>query len=226
MKCFIAVSLLLVVSVAHADIRPEIGIGESSYRVYPDGTWYQLGMPHRLNLHSSAFKLGLTGPIITSDSWGIDWHADYVDIGHASSWCKCTSDANYSDALHKEINHNPGFPNARYVGHGLDQGFNLSLAPHIQFHGIEVGYNYGLFPYKPHWNEVIYDWSNGLGGSLHTLYGSTPHSWRLGVDSGFYLKKGRYTLSYEHYRPPTRYDAMHDPSLMTDSDVLMLEIRL
>lgn len=103
-----AVSMALACS-AHADsisdyVHAELGAGVASYSAMADGVWYQQGMQHNLGLSAPVLMLGLTGPLYTRESWGVDWHINYVSLGHVSSQCECTpDDANYNTSDRKSV---------------------------------------------------------------------------------------------------------------------------
>ncbi len=56
-----ALSLCALDSAHGAQI--EVGAGVARAQTNGDGTWYQLGSPHALQLRSRAFLLGLTGDV-------------------------------------------------------------------------------------------------------------------------------------------------------------------
>jgi hypothetical protein len=217
-------------SAAHADsitdyVHAEMGAGASKYSS-TDGTWYQQGMEHDLGLSAPVLMLGLTGPIYTRESWGIDWHVDYVSLGHVSSQCECTpDDANYNPQTHQLRPVQHAVPNANFVGNGNAQGVTLTLEPYFRYRGWRVGAEAGLFPYRPDWNEVIYGWQGNTGVAPQTLYVDTPHAWQIGKVVGASISRGPFSVAYQHYWMPTRYDSTHSPAIWKGADVVMVKYR-
>lgn len=227
-KATIAALLTLASVAAHADsisdyVHLELGAGVSHYDKMPDNTWYQQGMQHSLGLSAPVLMGGLTGPIYTRESWGVDWHVDYVSLGHVSSQCECTpDDANYDTQTHhlRPVIHD--VPNANFVGNGNVQGVALMLEPYFRYRGFRIGAQAGLFPYRPNWDVSIYNWQGDTNVAPQTLHASTPHGVQIGKVVGVSVSRGNFGISYQHYILPTRYDDAHSPAIWKGADVLML----
>ncbi|WP_454825410.1 hypothetical protein [Paraburkholderia xenovorans] len=225
-------SLGCATAAAHADsitdyVHLELGAGVSRYATQGDNTWYQQGMSHQLGLSAPVLSAGFTGPIYTRDSWGVDWHVNYVSLGHVSSQCDCTPvDANYNTQAHALINPMPvNVPNANFVGNGNAQGVSITLEPYFRYRGWRIGAETGLFPYIPNWDVSVYNWSNTPGEARQTLHVGTPHAWQIGKVVGVSIGRGPFSLIYQHYWLPTRYDSAHSPAIWAGADVLMLKYR-
>ncbi|TCG00528.1 hypothetical protein BZM27_54680, partial [Paraburkholderia steynii] len=83
-------------------MQAQFGIGAAHFNTL-DGRWQQQGIPGGSNVTSKppAFSLGLTGSLITRGKWGMDWHAEYVNLGRAAADCSCTPmDENYDSSTH------------------------------------------------------------------------------------------------------------------------------
>jgi len=217
---------------AHADsitdyVHLELGAGVSRYATQGDNTWYQQGMQHNLGLSAPVLMAGFTGPLYTRESWGIDWHVDYVSLGHASSQCECTPvDENYSTQTHSLINPMPvKVPNANFVGNGNAQGVALTVEPYVNYRGWRLGVEAGLFPYRPDWDVTVYNWSNASGMPTSTIHANTPHAWQLGKVIGLSVGRGPLSVAYQHYVLPTKYDADHSPAIWSGADVLVVKYR-
>lgn len=224
----VAFLVALLASPAHADsisdyVRLELGIGVSRYQAQGDGTWYQQGMPHSLGLSAPVLAAGFTGPLWTAEKWGIDWHVNYVSLGHVSSDCTCTPmDENYDTKTHKKLGlYN--VPDARFVGNGNAQGVALTIEPYVRYRGFRFGIEGGLFPYRPSWDVQVSNWA--VGGTPTTLNIGTPHGIQLGGIVGASVSRGPFTLSYQHYFLPTKFDATHSPAIWKGADVLMVKYR-
>jgi len=207
-------------------VHLELGAGVSRYETQGDGTWYQEGMQHDLGLSAPVLLGGLTGPLYTRESWGIDWHIDYVSLGHVSSQCECTPvDANYNTQTHSLIANPVPVPNADFVGNGNAQGVALTIEPYLRYRGWRVGVEGGLFPYRPNWNEVISNWSPGPGNKTGTITAETPHAWEIGEVMGLSVGHGPFSVAYQHYFLPTRFDTHHSPAIWKGADVILLKYR-
>lgn len=225
-------SLGCAAAAAHADsiadyVHVEMGAGAARYSAQPDNTWYQQGMQHDLGLSAPVLMLGLTGPIYTRESWGVDWHIDYVSLGHVSSQCECTPvDADYSTATHSLIKPMPvNVPNANFVGNGNAQGVALTVEPYFRYRKWRFGVEAGLFPYRPDWAVTVYNWSDEPGQTPQTLHVETPHARQIGKVVGASISRGPFSLAYEHYFLPTRYDSTHSPAIWSGADVLLARYR-
>lgn len=75
---------------AHAEsfFQIEAGIGGSAFNKGPDGYWFQQPFPHSLSLYAPAIEAGFTGDVWRKTSWGVAWHADYVNLGRDTAVLK------------------------------------------------------------------------------------------------------------------------------------------
>lgn len=205
--------VLLLPSISMAT-ELEIGLGQSSYNLRSDGIWYQLGNPHTLNTHSQAFQIGLQGEWTNN----LDWHVDYVNLGRLSSSCECaTMDDLYDAKVHHMIGEGPM---ARYIGSGSAQGIKLALAPYFREGPAKYGFEAGLFPYRPTWNETVYHWSQSIDGPFVNGSHNTPRAIQLGTVAGAFVNVYHFTLSYEHYWLTTRFDDKHSPAIWTGFELV------
>lgn len=206
-------------------VHMELGAGVSRYNTAADGQWYQQGMSHSLGLSAPVLMAGFTGPLYQREAWGVDWHINYVSLGHVSSECECTPmDQNYSTQQHKFLGlYN--VPNANFVGNGNAQGIALTIEPYFRYRGWRFGLEGGIFPYRPSWDEEIYNWSPGPGVPTSTISANTPHAWQLGEVVGVSVGRGPLSISIQHYFLPTRFDAQHYPAIWKGADVLMARYR-
>jgi hypothetical protein len=228
----VSAALMIAAAPARADsitdyVHLELGAGVSHYNLLGDGTWVQEGMPQNsTKLSAPVLSLGFTGPIVERASWGIDWHVDYVNLGHVSSDCECTPmDENYDPKKHRLVDHPTDVPNAEFVGNGNAQGIAITLEPYVRYRGFRFGIEGGLFPYRPSWEEQIYHWQVNPNVAPQTLNVSTPHGMQLGKVLGASVSRGNFTLAYQHYFLPTRYDSAHSPAIWSGADVLMIKYR-
>lgn len=222
----LAYLLLLAPLTAHA-VSFEAGIGSANYGGTTDGLWYQQGLPHVLNTKTYGFSGGLTGELYSSGSWGIDWHVDYVNLGHVSSSCDCTPvDANYSLQT-KSLIQQPGYnaPLAKFVGNGSAQGVALTIEPWFKYQGYRFGLEAGLFPYRPAWDVSVYNWQIDPNTPPQTLHVSTPRALQLGKVIGVSVGRGNFTLALKHYFLPTKYDDAHLPAIWKGATVVELKYK-
>lgn len=169
---------------------------------------------------------GITGPIWTAESWGIDWHVDYVSLGHVTSKCNCTPiDANYDTATKRMIANPVPVPNADFIGGGNAQGVALMLEPYVRYRGWRIGIEAGIFPYRPAWDETVYNWTIVPGVAPTTISAHTSHGVQLGRVVGVSIGRGPLSISYQHYWLPTRYTDGQFQALWTGADVLIMTYR-
>jgi hypothetical protein len=207
-------------------VHLELGAGISRYETQGDGTWYQEGMQHDLGLSAPVLLGGFTGSLYTRESRGIDWHIDYVSLGHVSSQCECTPiDANYNTTTHSLIANPVPVPNANFVGNGSAQGIALTIEPYVRYRGWRVGAEAGLFPYRPYWDVVATGWVVQPGNAPQTVYADTPHGIQLGKVVGLSVGRGAFSVAYQHYILPTRFDTQHSPAIWKGADVILLKYR-
>ena len=216
----------------HADsvsdyLNFEIGAGVSKYSLLGDGIWIQQGMEHSLGLSAPVLSAGFTGSIWQRDSWGIDWHVDYVYLGHVSSQCECTPvDANYNLSSHTIKSPMPvPVPNANFVGNGNAQGVALTLEPYLRYHGWRIGLEGGLFPYRPAWDVSVYGWSDTPGLPTKTVQAHTPRGIRIGSLVGLSVGRGPLSVSLQYYFLPTRSDDAHPPAIWKGATVVQMRYR-
>ncbi len=221
MKALIASTLLFLAAMPTYAVTVEAGVGTTRYTLQPDGTWYQRGMPYKIQSSGMGYLVGLRGSAIRRDTFGIDWHADYVNLGAITSFCRCTTvDADYDMKAHRLMKANT--PIADYSGHGSAHGFKLSLAPYVRVAGWDVGVEAGVFIHRPNWNEKVYSWTDGHGSSPVDGRHDTPQHWTASKMIGVFIRQDRLTVSYSYYRLPTRYrPTIDNPALWTGAYILM-----
>jgi hypothetical protein len=198
----------------------EAGVSSTNYGTQGDNVWYQQGVPHVLNTKTYGFSAGLTGVVFDASVWGVDWHTDYVNLGHVSSTCSCTPiDSNYDTKTHQVVPNPIPVANAQFVGNGNAQGVAFTLEVWRRVAGLRVGFEAGLFPYRPSWDVSVYDWQvqPGVSQALHV---STPHSLQLGQVIGVSVGRGGAALALKHYFLPTRFDSQHSPAIWKGATVV------
>lgn len=217
--------LLLMAPLAAHAVSFEAGVSATNYGLQGDGTWYQQGMPHVLNTKSFGLSLGVTGSLYIRGNWGVDYHIDYANLGHVSSSCTCTPiDSNYDTHAHGIVSNPVPVANATFVGNGNAQGVAFTLEPWVKYRGWRFGIEGGLFPYRPAWDEVIYNWQGDLGPA-RTITASTPHALQLGYVVGVNVGRGNMTVGLKHYFLPTRFDSQHSPAIWKGATVVELKYR-
>lgn len=204
MKAILSIALLSLVSLPAYAVQLEAGVGTTRYTIQGDGTWYQKAMPNKVDMDSMGYLLGLTGNVWRGEKGGLDWHADYVNLGHISSFCRCTTiDADYDMKNHRLFKTET--PIADYSGHGTAHGFKLSLAPYVTLGKWDVGVEGGVFVHRSNWQMKVYGWSNVIGGAKVDGRHDTPQKWTSSKMLGVFVRHERLTVAYSYYRLPTRY---------------------
>lgn len=214
-----------------SEVHVEVGAGQTHYGIQPNGIWYQLGNPTRLQVNGHAWMIGLTGDAFEHDRWGVAWHADYINFGHASSHCYCTPRDDYYDAgAHRQLPGAP-VPNANYVGSGSVQGLKLSLAPYWRVGEWKFGPELGIIEYRATWTEDAYGWSY-FPGPTRTNHLELQRKFYNSKFYGAFAQRGRWTISYEHYNLTTdtagtdRPGRPWVPALYTGANMLMVSYAL
>lgn len=202
----------------------EAGVGINFYET-TDGRWYQRAATHALQARTPAVSFGVTGDIYTSGTYGVAWHADYVNLGHASADCICTPmDENYDANHHRMVTPRPyDVPDAFFSGAGNAQGVALTLEPYYVTHGWRFAAEAGVFGYLPKWGETVTNWQVG-GVAPRTINVSTPRKLSLVPVVGASIGRDNWSLSYRHYfmRMANYGDT---PPVWTDADVLEYKLR-
>jgi hypothetical protein len=186
-----ALALLLALPLtAHAGswFDFEAGIGVNRYHTQ-DGLWNQQGSPGSVDITSPTFSLGVTGPLVVRSNWGIDWHADYVNLGHAGASCQCAAiDANYDSNAHRVLRSGP---TANFQGSGATQGVSLTVEPYYVYRGLRFGIEGGAFAYRAGWNEAVY----GEGAPIHQSSSGIHPAAIIGAS----VSRGPWSIAYRHY---------------------------
>jgi hypothetical protein len=206
-------------------IHFQAGIGAAHYTTQ-DGRWYQQGMPdadNHLDSKPPAFSLGFTGPVISHGRWGVDWHAEYVNLGRAAAECACTPlDANYNSGTHT---YTPkiAVPPAYFTGEGRSQGVALTIEPYYWLYGVRFGVEAGAYIHRDSWTDTVYDWQMPNAGATTLVLQSAY--WSVAPAVGVSVGNGRFTLSYRHYFTGLNSRNRSVPPLWNDADVLELKVK-
>lgn len=214
---------------AHAEglsdyVHLEFGVGESFFQTQGDGTWYQSHFPHELDLNFPAIEVGLTGPVVQYEHWGVDWHLSYAYLGRVSVNAEATpSDQNYSRTSPTGCN-GQCWPLARYVGNGNLNGVYFSLAPHYDIGPWKLAVEAGPFVYRPTWRETVYNWVSSPEADPQTLHVRNNPAWRVGAMVGASVSYGRFSVAYQYFfdkSPITSSDPY--PPVWKGTHVLMVQ---
>lgn len=219
-------ALAFMASTAHSEsfFSAEAGLGVTHYSTV-DGRWYQQGMPGGANdvtRNALVITLGLTGPIVSRGRWGIDWHADYVNLGRAAASCMCTPmDENYDARAHKYVDHFD-VPAARFSGSGRSQGAALTIEPYVWAHGLRFGLEAGAYVHHDSWSEDVSNWQIVGSGAPRSFTVSDAY-WSVAPVAGLTVGNGHLALNYRHYfmrKNSESRDSKGYPPLWNDADVL------
>jgi len=233
-KAFLA-GILAFAPLAHA-ASIEVGAGVARSTTQGDGVWYQEGLPHRLNLHSPVFLLGVTGDLTQN----LAWHVDAVSLGSYSvdSW-DTAADADYSPASHQCLRNCTNL--AHFMGSGHVYGIAATLEAHTQGKW-QIGLEAGPFLYHSSWSVQVPNYFAAAGWPANTapaqvapwgwMQGGVQRSkssWHIGSVVGLTARYDRLTLSLARYSDgkgwPMRYsDGTVDgwPPLWKGQTVFML----
>lgn len=206
--------LLLAPLTAHA-WQFEAGVGTTYYQT-ENGRWYQNGMPsNSVSRTAPEFSLGVVGPVFTRGAWGVDWHADYVDLGRAAASCQCdTSDEDYLAHTTKHT--------AFFSGSGRAQGVALTVEPYHWYNGLRFGVEGGAYVYHSSWSESVTGWT--VGGPPVNLYLS-DNRWNVAPVAGVSVGNGVWSVSYRHYFMKSNSVKLAVPPVWDDANVLEFKYR-
>ncbi|MEM5371371.1 hypothetical protein V4C53_35800 [Paraburkholderia azotifigens] len=225
----VGVSLALS-SQARADyineyVQAEIGIGAAHYNTV-DGRWQQQGIPGGSNLTSKppTFSLGFTGPLVRRGKWGVDWHAEYVNLGRAAADCSCTpDDRNYNPSTH-QYTKQVDVPTAFFTGEGRSQGAALTLEPYYWTHGVRLAIEAGAYIHRDSWSEDVAGWYAPSSSTPQNFHLDDTY-WSVAPVVGASIGNGRFTLSYRHYFMGMNSNQRNVPPLWNDADTLELKVK-
>lgn len=225
-KTLIAAAVMAASVGVHAQtfFEMEAGIGMTHYDT-PNTRWNQENMPNNgVVKNAPEFSLGLTGHIISHGAYGMDWHADYVNLGRAAAQCSCTPiDANYNPSTKQRTN-DYKVDDAFFTGSGRAQGVAMTLEPYYWTHGLRLGFEAGVFAYHSDWTEYVAGWSQNDTMAKQS-FSLSNHAWNIAPVVGASIGNGRVTLSYRHYFLHLNSQKASVPPVWNDADVLELKVK-
>src|SRR5436190_5761030 len=198
MKRF-ALAALLTMSAAHADIRPEIGLGFTQFEHAGNGIWWQEEFDHKLTLQSPSIELGMTGDI---KPW-LGWRAGYKYLGRVKSDALALSidpvyDQYRADKSPKD--YKPSGHLGRWEGDGYVHGVYLSLTPSYRINdNVNVVLEAGAYVYKSTWNMHVTEWQPCLECGLQNIFVSHRAHWKADAFYGAGVKFKNSSLMFNAY---------------------------
>jgi hypothetical protein len=136
LKLVIAVSLLLVTSSCFAGI--EVSGGTIHYQQTPNGTWYQIGLPHDFNPPPHVWSIGYTDYFKPNTRY----HAGFVSLGGVVNNSVDVSDGSFSSSGMNGCSVNCG-NKWRFNGSSKLTALYVTLAPEWDVQGGKVFVEYG-----------------------------------------------------------------------------------
>lgn len=208
--------LLAVPAIAHASwFTFEAGAGLTSFET-EDGRWYQQSMPHDLTTISPEYSAGVTGPVVSRGAWGVDWHADFVNLGRAAASCRCdTSDSDYAARRTKHT--------AYFSGSGRALGVSLTVEPYRWYGGLRYGIEAGAYVYHSTWNESVTGWT--VSDAPVQNLSLSASGWHVAPVAGVSVGDGKWSVSYRHYFMRMNSAKQNVPPLWNDADVIEIKRR-
>ena len=169
-------------------------VGMTTYKTVGNGTWYQEGLPHKLDLNDAGVSLGLKGEIT---SW-LDWHANYVWLGRVRTDAIATpDDANYS--IKDKACIGECIAHSRFMGNGFVHGLALTLEPHAEYKGWRIGVLGGPFLYTAKWNVTVDNWIPHAGAEPRTINANHRAKLNFGYTVGVSVSKGPVSVVWQRY---------------------------
>ncbi|GJH05047.1 hypothetical protein [Paraburkholderia terrae] len=211
--------------VAHPfGIHIQAGIGVSKADT-PDGRWQQAGIPggSHVTAKPPTFSLGLTGPLLTRGSWGVDWHLDYVNLGRFAASCSCTPmDENYDPKAHT-YKPQVAVPTAFFTGEGRSQGAALTAEAYYWLYGLRLAAEAGAYIHRDSWSEDIAGWQVG-GVPPQTLHLSDAY-WSVAPVVGVSVGYGRVSVAARQYFTGLNNRNRNVPPLWNDVTTIELKVK-
>jgi hypothetical protein len=220
----VAFALLLASMAAHA-VDVEVGVGAARAIPQENGTWYQEGFPHSLNLRSPVFLLGVTDDLTPN----VAWHVNAVSLGSYSvdSW-DTPNDANYSGSGYR----GNALPLAHYIGSGSVYGIAATLHAHTQGEW-QFGVQAGPFIYHSTWSVAVPNWYPSAEVSPGVFAQTGPISpinvsqsqWSTRHMVGLTLRHGQFSAALAYYSDKHGFKGHGDdpwPPLWKGQYVLMI----
>ena len=221
MKKYVAcIALALMASAAHAQLRVTAGLGLNIYDGV-DGRWQQQGVPggSDVTTHTPAITLGIAGPIVSRGRWGIDWHADYLNLGRAAASCMCTPmDQNYDPHTH-HYSAKFDVPMAYFSGSGRSQGVGITAESYYWIGGARIGVEAGAYVHHDAWSEYVAGWQVPRSIPAQTFNLSDSY-WSVAPMVGLSVGNDRWAVSYRHLFMSLNSRTRNTPPLWNDADLL------
>lgn len=193
MKHLLALLLAMCLPSAHA-VDFEASIGAAKFHDLGNMTWYQEGLPHRLQLTTPALELGITGDIIP----GLAWHVGYIYLGRVRTDAVATpDDANYN--RHTKSCEGQCIAHSNFTGRGDSHGVKLTLEPYVTYNGWRFGIEGGAYVSKNRWAVTVYDWIGFPGDTPKTIRVDDRSDWRASPVVGLSIGKGAWAIVYRSY---------------------------
>ena len=198
-RTIIFAACLAACSVAHAVPRLEMGIGVTQFQDRGNMTWYQEGLPHKLQLNSPNVEIGIT------DNWeygrfGVAYHLAAVHMGYVKTDAVATpDDANY-DPVAKGCK-GECLAHSNFTGRGSNFGVRATIEPYVTYNGWRVGIEGGVYYSKNIWKMTVYDWRGIYPGEeeKRTIRVDDRAGWMATPVVGVTIGKGNFDVSYKHY---------------------------
>ena len=213
MKSLIAVAALIAPLYAHA-VDLEFGYGLQWSKNMGDGTWYQQGGPHTLNINGKAWLLGLSGDLYQAGAWSARWHASYVYYGGLNAGCTCTArDEDYDPVHHVRLRQPPEAPMGVFNGQGHVQGVPVTLDIGYTLNGVRFAIEGGIWAYWQTWHES----AQVLGQNINASHKTTV---QFAPVVGARIENATTSLSYRYYRMRPLWNPY--PGVANGTHMLML----
>lgn len=191
-------------------IHFETGIGSTAYQRSAEGTWWQNGFRHELNLTAPAFRTGLTGNIWQRGSYGVDWHADYAWLGTVHTNAAIPTPKTNTTSGHWQgpdfVGYNTANPcsgpcdnMSEFNGSGHDMGIMLTLEPHYDVGAWRIGIEAGPYIHRATWTIDVSNWYDSVAGAFHALHVPSGPRWRVSWTAGISVSRGPFSVRYSYF---------------------------
>jgi hypothetical protein len=220
MKKFLIAALAVLSFSAFAAPQIEVGLGFAAAQKEADGTWFQEKFPYQVDLRTKTWSIGVTDDI--NEDWR--WHVAYVNLGKYSADAIATTDADYNPNKTPACNATPCVAQTRFVGNGTTNGLKATAEWHTKG-DIQYGVSFGLFAFKPTWDEVLTDWTDSPTRPVvpGPLYHSIQSKWSVRPTFGVGIRKGDWEGRLDYYNTHTY--SSQDVTIMKSVTTLSLIYR-
>lgn len=194
-KAALVAAFFMAASLAQA-VDIEVGAGVTHAITEGDGTWYQAGYPHALQLRSTALSVGIRADVSSS----VEWSVSYSDLGRYASDALATPDDNNYNTGTQRCN-GPCIAMTRYKGHGGLRVVSAVAEWHTPRHAAQWSYGLrlGVDLARHRWHEDITGWVAKAGDVPSNGTDDLRQRWVPGLVLGVGASRGPVSVRLDYH---------------------------